>query len=54
VLAQGIDGTSGERVSFSFMSLPTNGFGGLTPHIEVGRWPVVLTSLVGNLRRRGG
>lgn len=63
--AQGTDGTSGERIYFSFMSLTTTGFGDLTPHTEVGRalavlevltgqiyLVVVIALLVGNLRRR--
>ena len=63
--AQGTDGTSGERVYYSFVSLTTTGFGDLTPRTEVGRalavlevlmgqiyLVVVVALLVGNLRRR--
>lgn len=64
--AQGTDGSSGERIYYSFMSLTTTGFGDLTPRLEVGRalavlevligqvyLVVVVALLVGNLRRRG-
>jgi hypothetical protein len=63
--AQNTDGTSGERIYYSFMSLTTTGFGDLTPRLEVGRalavlevligqiyLVVVVALLVGNLRRR--
>jgi hypothetical protein len=63
--AQGTDGSSGERIYYSFMSLTTTGFGDLTPRLEVGRalavlevllgqiyLVVVVALLVGNLRRR--
>jgi hypothetical protein len=63
--AQGTDGTSGERIYYSFVSLTTTGFGDLTPSNEVGRalavlevligqiyLVVVVALLVGNLRRR--
>ena len=63
--AQGTDGSSGERIYYSFMSLTTTGFGDLTPSNEVGRalavlevligqiyLVVVVALLVGNLRRR--
>jgi Ion channel len=63
--AQHTDGTSGERVYFSFVSLTTTGFGDFTPGTEVGRAIAVLevlmgqiylvtvvAMLVGNLRRR--
>jgi hypothetical protein len=62
---QGTDGTSGERVYFSFMTLTTTGFGDLTPRTDLGRsvavlemltgqiyLVVVVALLVGNLRRR--
>jgi len=64
--AQGTDGTSGERIYYSFVSLTTTGFGDLTPSNEVGRalavlevligqiyLVVVVALLVGNLTRRG-
>jgi hypothetical protein len=64
--AQGTDGSSGERIYYSFMSLTTTGFGDLTPSNEVGRalavlevligqiyLVVVVALLVGNLRPRG-
>lgn len=63
--AQGTDGTSGERIYYSYMSLTTTGFGDLSPGTEVGRavtvlemltgqiyLVVVVALLVGNLRRR--
>jgi hypothetical protein len=63
--AQGTDGTSGERVYFSFAALTTTGFGDFTPRSDVGRsvsvlemltgqiyLVVVVALLVGNLRRR--
>jgi Ion channel len=63
--AQGTDGSPGERIYYSFMSLTTTGFGDLTPRLEVGRalavlevltgqiyLVVVVALLVGNLRRR--
>jgi len=63
--AQGTDGTSGERIYYSFTALTTTGFGDLTPHGDVGRsisvlemltgqiyLVVVVALLVGNLRRR--
>jgi hypothetical protein len=65
--AQGTDGTSGDRIYFSFVTLTTTGYGDLTPRLEVGRalsvlevltgqiyLVVVVALLVGNLRRRGG
>lgn len=65
--AQGTDGTSGERIYYSFTSLTTTGFGDLTPGGDVGRslsvlemltgqiyLVVVVALLVGNLRRRDG
>jgi hypothetical protein len=64
--AQGTDGTSGERIYFSFVSLTTTGYGDFTPGGEVGQAlsvlevltgqiyvVVVVALLVGNLRRRG-
>lgn len=63
--AQHTDGTSGERIYFSFMTLTTTGFGDLTPRSDFGRsvtvlemltgqiyLVVVVALLVGNLRRR--
>jgi hypothetical protein len=47
--AQGTDGTSGERIYYSFMSLTTTGFGDLTPRTEVGRALAVLEVLVGQI-----
>ncbi|MCW2984675.1 MAG: Ion transport 2 domain protein [Conexibacter sp.] len=47
--AQGTDGTSGERIYYSFMSLTTTGFGDLTPRLEVGRALAVLEVLVGQI-----
>lgn len=65
--AQGTDGSSGERIYYSFTSLTTTGFGDLTPGGDVGRslsvlemltgqiyLVVVVALLVGNLRRRDG
>ena len=43
--AQGTDGTSGERIYYSFMSLTTTGFGDLSPRTEVGRALSVLEML---------
>jgi Ion channel len=64
--AQGTDGSSGERIYYSFVSLTTTGFGDFTPSNEVGRaiavlevligqiyLVVVVALLVGNLTRRG-
>lgn len=64
--AQGTDGTTSERVYFSFTSMTTTGFGDLTPATASGRTLAVLEMLtgqiylvtvigllVGNLRRRG-
>jgi hypothetical protein len=63
--AQSTDGTSGDRIYYSFVSLTTTGYGDLTPRSEVGRalavlelligqiyLVVVVALLVGNLRRR--
>jgi hypothetical protein len=63
--AQGLDGTSGDRIYFSFITLTTTGYGDFTPRTEVGRsmstlevligqiyLVVVVALLVGNLRRR--
>lgn len=63
--AQGTDGTSGERVYYSYTTLTTTGFGDYTPSSDVGRsvsvlemltgqiyLVVVVALLVGNLRRR--
>lgn len=47
--AQGTDGSSGERIYYSFMSLTTTGFGDLTPRLEVGRALAVLETLVGQI-----
>jgi hypothetical protein len=47
--AQGTDGSSGERIYYSFMSLTTTGFGDLTPRMEVGRALAVLEVLVGQI-----
>jgi hypothetical protein len=65
--AQGTDGTSGQRIYFSFTAMTTTGFGDLTPRTDVGRsltvlemligqiyLVVVVALLVGNLRRRDG
>jgi hypothetical protein len=63
--AQGVDGTSGDHIYFSFITLTTTGYGDFTPRTEVGRslstlevlvgqiyLVVVVALLVGNLRRR--
>jgi hypothetical protein len=63
--AQGTDGTSGERVYYSFTTLTTTGFGDFTARTDFGRsvavlemlvgqiyLVVVVALLVGNLRRR--
>jgi hypothetical protein len=63
--AQGTDGTSGERVYYSFTTMTTTGFGDFTARTDVGRsiavlemlvgqiyLVVVVALLVGNLRRR--
>jgi hypothetical protein len=63
--AQGVDGSSGDHIYFSFITLTTTGYGDFTPRTEVGRaistlevlvgqiyLVVVVALLVGNLRRR--
>ncbi|WCB94656.1 hypothetical protein DSM104299_03394 [Baekduia alba] len=47
--AQGTDGTSGERIYYSFVSLTTTGFGDFTPSNEVGRALAVLEVLIGQI-----
>jgi hypothetical protein len=63
--AQNVDGSSGDHIYFSFITLTTTGYGDFTPRTEVGRaistlevlvgqiyLVVVVALLVGNLRRR--
>jgi hypothetical protein len=47
--AQGTDGSSGDRIYYSFMSLTTTGFGDLTPGNDVGRALAVLEVLIGQI-----
>jgi hypothetical protein len=47
--AEGTDGTSGERVYYSFTTLTTTGFGDFTARTDVGRSIAVLEMLVGQI-----
>lgn len=47
--AQGTDGTSGERIYYSFTALTTTGFGDLAPGADVGRSVSVLEMLTGQI-----
>jgi hypothetical protein len=47
--AQGTDGTSAERIYFSFTALTTTGFGDLTPAHQFGRGLAVFQMLFGQL-----
>lgn len=47
--AQGTDGTSGERIYYSFAALTTTGFGDFTPRADVGRSLSVLEMLTGQI-----
>jgi hypothetical protein len=65
--AQHTDGTAGDHIYFSFITLTTTGYGDFTPRTQLGRsistlevligqiyLVVVVALLVGNLRRRDG
>ena len=47
--SQGTDGTSGERIYYSFTTLTTTGFGDFTAATDVGRSLAVLEMLVGQI-----